>query len=41
VLYSIIRKNGQYYEFANQGFPQVIKASQDMSALVDSLRRKL
>ncbi|MCR4405575.1 MAG: AAA family ATPase [Anaerolineae bacterium] len=41
VLYSIIRKNGQYYEFANQGFPQVIKASQDMPTLVDSLRRKL
>lgn len=41
VLYSILRKNGQYYEFANQGFLQVIKASQDIPTLVDSLKKKI
>ncbi|MBC7250304.1 MAG: orc1/cdc6 family replication initiation protein [Anaerolineae bacterium] len=41
VLYSIIRKNGQYYEFASQGFPHVIKASQDMPTLLGSLKRKV
>lgn len=41
VLYSIIRKNGQYYEFASHGFPHVIKASQDMPTLLSGLKRKV
>ncbi len=41
MLYSIVRKDGQYYEFANRGFPQIIKASQDMPTLLDSLKGKI
>jgi hypothetical protein len=41
ILYSIICKDGQSYQFANQGFPQIIKASQDMPTLLDSLKGQL
>ena len=41
MLYSIIRKDGQHYVFANRGFPQIIKASQDMPSLLDSLVRQI
>lgn len=41
MLYSIIRKDGQHYEFANRGFPQIIKISQDMPTLLDSLKGKI
>jgi hypothetical protein len=41
ILYSIIRKDGQFYVFANRRFPQIVKASQDMPTLLESLMKKI
>ena len=41
ILYSIIRQDGQHYVFANRRFSQIIKASQDMPTLLDSLIRQV